>query len=232
MSQEDLFTAGESDRWFERNRVALDRIKPDEDLPLLLLELYGVRPASVIEIGASNGFRVAEIRRRYGSKAVAVEPSAVAIADGRRRFPDVEFYQGVASRTGVAGAFDVVIVNYVYHWIDRSNLLATVSETDRLLRDGGVLVLGDFCPIGMKRVRYHHLRDEAVYTYKQLYADVFLASGLYHQVAMLSNSHSGKRLVVDVTDEDRGGAWLLRKSIEGGYVDVELRGSTGDGVGV
>jgi hypothetical protein len=58
------------------------------------MELYHLRPSSVLEIGAANGFRLAVISERYGARVVAVEPSVEAIVDGKARFPCVEFVGG------------------------------------------------------------------------------------------------------------------------------------------
>ena len=217
-NQHDVFVNSEGDRWFDRNRRALEAADLGGDLPLRLLETYGVRPRSVVEIGASNGFRVEEIRRRYGSRAVAVEPSALAVEDGRTKYPEVEFVQADASHIPIDDSFDLVIVHFVFHWIDRNYLFQTFAEVDRLLSDGGLLVIGDFLPSGPRKVPYHHLPEQAVFTFKQDYALPFLASGLYSLVAMLSADHATKRLSPDVADHDRVGVWLLRKSVSGLYL--------------
>jgi SAM-dependent methyltransferase len=93
-SQDQIFAAFEGDRWFRRNKDALERFDPEADLPLKLMELYHLRPSSVLEIGAANGFRLAAISERYGARVVAVEPSVEAIVDGKARFPCVEFVGG------------------------------------------------------------------------------------------------------------------------------------------
>src|SRR5262249_22807204 len=147
----------------------------------------------VLEIGTANGFRLAEIQRSTGARAVAVEPSAQAIDNGCKAFPSIQFVRGTAHSIPLEENFDLVIVNFVFHWIDRSNLLRSVAEADRLVRDGGWLIIGDFCPANRLRVRYHHLQDQKIFTFKQNYADTFLASGLYHSVASLTADHAAKK---------------------------------------
>ena len=169
-SQDQIFVAFEGDKWFERNRDALERFDPESDFPLRLVELYHLRPYSVLEVGAANGYRLAAISERYGARVVAVEPSVEAIVDGETRFPDVEFVRGGASAIPLQELFDLIIVNFVFHWIDRTNLLRSVAEIDRLLVGGGFLIIGDFYPSNLTKVRYHHLSEEEVYTYKQNYA--------------------------------------------------------------
>ena len=197
----------------------MEKFDPANDFPLRLLQLYDLRPQRVLEIGAANGYRVAAIAAATGARAVAVEPSTAAIADGRKRFPGVTFVQGIAHAIPVQEQFDLVIVNFVLHWIDRDQLLRSVAEIDRLTADGGFLLLGDFQPNNQLKVRYHHLPDQAVYTYKQNYAATFLASGLYQPICLLTGDHAAKNLTGAVSENDRIGVWLLRKLPNENYVD-------------
>ena len=219
LSQDEVFATFEGDNWFERNKAGLERFDPEADFPVKLMELYRLRPRSVLEVGAANGFRLAAISERYGARVVAVEPSVEAIHDGETRFPNVEFVRGGASAIPLQELFDLIIVNFVLHWIDRANLLRSIAEVDRLLVDGGFLVIGDFYPSNLTRVPYHHLPGEKVYTYKQNYAATFLASGLYHPVCLVTGDHSSKALIGEVAEDDRIGVWLLRKMLQGHYVE-------------
>jgi SAM-dependent methyltransferase len=222
-SQDQIFAAQESDKWFKRNKNTLERFDPEADFPLKLMELYRLRPHSVLEVGAANGYRLAAISERSGARVVAVEPSLEAIHDGKTRFPCVEFVQGVGCAIPLQELFDLVIVNGVFCWIDRSNLLRSVAEIDRLLVDGGFLIIGDFLPSNIIEVRYHHLAEQEVYTYKQNYAATFLVSGLYHPVSLITADHSSKALIGEVTEDERWGVWLLRKMLEEHYVEGSLR---------
>jgi ubiquinone/menaquinone biosynthesis C-methylase UbiE len=135
--QDKIFMHFEGDRWFERNHSALIRFDAGGDLPLRLIDLYELRPEFVLEIGAANGFRLAAIHMRTGARVVAVEPSSKAILEGKASFPFVTFVRGVAHAIPLQERFDLVIVNFVFHWIDRANLFQSVAEVDRMVRDGG-----------------------------------------------------------------------------------------------
>ncbi len=217
-SQDGIFEATEGDKWFERNKSCLTTVDPERDLPLKLLDLYNLRPRSVLEVGASNGFRLARISERYGAEVTALDPSAEAIADGRARFPRVRFVRGSAYAIPLSRLFDLVIVNFVFHWIDRSHLLRSVAEVDRVLMDGGFLIVGDFFPSTQTKVRYHHLPEQEVYTYKQDYAASLLASGLYRPVCLLTGGHSAERLTAEGVEDERIAVWLLRKALGDLYV--------------
>ena len=217
--QDRIFATSEGDRWFRRNVAALERFDPATDLPMRLLALYDLRPRRVVEVGASNGTRLAVIRARYGSEVVAVEPSAAAAEDGRSRHGGVKFVRATADALPFRVVFDVVIVNFVFHWIDRANLLRAMSEIDHVLVDGGFLIIGDFRPFGNQRVRYHHLPDEEVFTYKQDYAAVFTGSGLYQPVCSLTADHASGDLLPAVDGHHRIGVALLRKRLTSYYAD-------------
>ncbi len=217
--QDEIFAAFEGDKWFERNKAALEQFDPKADFPLALMEMYRLRPRAVLELGAANGVRLAAIQKHYGSRVVALEPSAEAILNGEAKFPSVEFVRGTADAIPLRQLFELVIVNFAFHWIDRAKLLGSVAEIDRVLTDGGFLIIGDFYPTNLTKVRYHHLPDQNVYTYKQNYAATFLASGLYHQVCLVTGDHSSKTLSGEVEENERFGVWLLRKTLGGHYVE-------------
>jgi ubiquinone/menaquinone biosynthesis C-methylase UbiE len=218
-SQDDIFSASEGNRWFERNKSHLEKFDPETDWPMKLIELYSLCPQKVLEVGASNGVRLAAIAERYQSLTVAVEPSADAVQDGQTRFPHVVFKQGVAHDIPVQDEFDLVIVNFVLHWIDRRNLLRSIAEIDRLLVEGGFLIVGDFFPANATRVPYHHLPCQEVYTYKQNYATVFLASGLYKTIGLLTGEHASHTLRADVSEHECMCVCLLRKTTQELYVE-------------
>ena len=222
MLQDNVFARSEGDRWFERNRKALDGFDTAADLPLKILGLYDLHPERVVEIGAANGFRLAAIHARTGAAVFAVEPSAEAILNGKATFPCVTFVRGTAASVPLTETFTLVIVNFVFHWIDRASLLRAVAEVDRLVQDDGYLLIGDFHPSNQLQVRYHHLAEEQLFTYKQNYAATFLASGLYHPVALLTGHHAVKKPDPAVAEADRIGTWLLRKQTGGHYVKAEM----------
>jgi SAM-dependent methyltransferase len=227
MTQDHVFYDGESDAWFQRNKQALENsnVVDTIDPVLALILLAGLTPEHAIEIGASNGYRLHGLHQRYGSHVTAVEPSSAAIADGQARYPEVEFLRGVASHIPVVrdGAFDLAIVNFVFHWIDRATLLRSVAEVDRMVADGGYLVIGDFYPAQPQRISYHHLPNEDIWTYKQDYAAMFLASNLYTLVLWHTLDHSEHLVAPAVVPGERTYVVLLRKTVHERYQSVQFR---------
>ncbi len=221
MMQDDIFHESEADNWFLRNVDYLNAEGSTADDPVLrVLDCCGMHPANVAEIGACNGFRLAALMKRYGCCGTAIEPSAMAIADGRKRYPDVTFVRSTAAAIPLETPpfYDLVIVNFVFHWVDRSMLLRSVAEIDRLLAPDGHIILGDFAPAYPQRVEYHHRGERDTWTYKQDYAAVFSASNLYSLEAVLPFTHDSRELRTDIAFPDRIQVNVLRKRGQERYV--------------
>jgi SAM-dependent methyltransferase len=230
MRQDEIFARGEANAWFTRNRTRLSPEHVPENDPILeVISRAGLRPAEILEVGAANGYRVASLQGRFGCAATAVDPSEKALADGRARFPGVQFLRGQSHHMPALGdgRFDLVIVHFVLHWVDRSVLLRSAAEIDRVLQDGGHLLIGDFHPDGPERVTYHHLPELDLWTYKQDYAQIWLASLLYEEVANVVFDHATRSVGASVDSAQRARVVLLRKTCAGRHRTAVLPGEAG-----
>src|SRR5438874_2419417 len=129
--QDRVFLKSEADNYFRRNEaVFTDPDTVSADMPLQLLNRNaGIRPRKVLEIGCANGFRLGAIHQRFGAECVGIEPSAQAIDCGERLYPFIEFKRALASDIPISQRqFDLVIVHFVLHWVDREELMQAVSE--------------------------------------------------------------------------------------------------------
>lgn len=217
MTQDNMFWHREGNQWFQRNKPLLtDADWLANDPVLRIIEMSGLIPRNVLEVGASNGYRLQALHHRFNCQVTAVEPSQEAINDGQVRYPTIKFFRGLASHIPVEedGQFNLVIVNFVFHWIDRSMLLRSVAEVDRMLADDGYLIVGDFYPDHPERVSYHHLPEANMWTYKQSYSDIFLASNLYHLITFLTFDHASHQVDVEVSPRDRAQVALMRKTLD------------------
>ena len=227
--QENKFTSGEADNWFERNKDPMkDGSIIAKDWPLFIIEKYGLKPAKVLEIGCSNGYRLAEIKSRYDSYCLGIEPSKKAIEDGIKTWPDLEFREGILSELPINDdeKFDLTIVNYVLHWASRDLLLKSINEVDRTVLDGGYLIIGDFMPDFPSKNWYHHLSNDEVYTYKIDYKEIFLKTGIYRLVSSFTYEVSSKTSKADTNSDNRGVCSLLQKSLNNFYLDTSGKKSS------
>ena len=222
MNQDNIFLNSEGDNWFKRNISALTGVH-DQDFVVNLIQLYNITPENVLEIGASNGWRLNEISKIYDCNCVAVEPSELAIKAGMEKYPHVEFHRAVANELpfGDDQKFDLVIINFVFHWISREQLFKSVSEIDRILSDGGLLIIGDFMPDSPNKVNYHHIKDKQMWTYKQDYTKLFTCSNIYKLIGHMTGHHETKKYDPFVDDKSRMAVTLLKKDY-GNYPEQQL----------
>ncbi len=222
MDQETVWVNGEGDNWFLRNKATLNSWQAENDLPLQLIKMFRIVPKKALEVGCANGYRLVAIAQQYGASCYGVDPSAEAIQDGKHRYPFIHLSRGVASELPFQdGEFDLVVINFVFHWLAREKLLRAVSEIDRVLKWDGYLIIGDFSPANPCKVRYHHLLDDDVWTYKQDYSKLFCSSRLYHIVGEVIGSHSSGKISAEAASDERTGVFILQKAVE--YEEVKLK---------
>jgi ubiquinone/menaquinone biosynthesis C-methylase UbiE len=218
MRQDIIFSEGEGDAWFERNRGFYQQ---ERDPVLNFLSSQPIEPRAILEIGASRGDRLAVLRNRYHAAVTAVEPSSEAVADGRNHFPEIEFFIATAKLLPLPDeGFDFVIVNFVFHWIDRKSLLSSAAEIDRVLKPNGHLLIGDFAPFSPKKSRYHHRPDLEMYTYKQDYPALFLTTAGYRLLAQQVLDHRTLKPSAEIPERERFSITLLQK-VPGGVYGTE-----------
>lgn len=151
--QKEEFLRGEGDQWFRRNASALT---PEND-PVLRV-LMGFKPARLLEVGCSNGWRLAEAQRLWGAQCTGVEPSAEARADGAR-FTGVTLHAGTADALPIAdNSVDCVVFGWCLYLCDRSDLFRIAAEADRVLASPGYIVIYDFCTPAPYSNPYSHLK--------------------------------------------------------------------------
>ena len=198
----------EGDNWYTRNKECLGKAF---DIPGFLLELYSIKPKKVLEIGASNGYRLAEIHKRYDCEVTAIEPSQKAVRQGQVKYPFVKFIRSTCEDCDLEEEFDLIIVNFVFHWINREDLYLCITKIDKMLDEGGWLIIGDFGTEYFFKREYHHLKNAGFYTWKMPYPELFIKSGRYLELAKLRFNHDTGKLSGSINIDDIGMVSLLRK---------------------
>lgn len=213
MLQDEVFAGGQADRYFERNAARL--AEHPEDWPLHMLSLLEAPGYDrVLDVGCANGWRLDAVRSRYGgSRWVGVEPSEAAVREGLQRYSGLDLRVGGIAELPVTESFDLVMVAYIFCWVDRAQLARAVAEVDRVTRDGGFLLLADFHPGATYKRAYHHAAG--MFTYKMDYAAVFQSLQTYQVLAQVGYSCRQVSLFrAQVCEpDDRFVCTLLRKSL-------------------
>lgn len=217
-AEEEVFLKSEADAWYKRNTHALVPAKRKGDIPLMLVRRHKLAPKSVLEVGASNGWRLEALRtRRPRSSYVGIEPSRAAIKAGTKAFPKISFLRGVASALPIERVFGLAMVVFVLHWVSREKLLASLSEIDRAVAEGGYLLVSDFLPRKPRRNPYHHTKG-GISTWKMDYGALFEATGNYRLVERFIHDYrTNKRASARTPDDMRAVATLYQKKTGVGY---------------
>ncbi len=199
--QDTIFEKQEADQWFLRNRDTLINRKAENDLIVQeiskLPNLNEIK--SVIELGSSNGYRLNFFKEILSSckKIVGMDASEQAVQDGIKRY-GLEMHKNTLCNFKTQEKFDLVIVNFVLHWIDRENIFQCIANIDKCTNSGGgMLVIGDFSPYYPYKKIYHHYTKERIYTYKLNYENVFLSLNTYKTMKKITFNHDDKNKEAD-----------------------------------
>jgi ubiquinone/menaquinone biosynthesis C-methylase UbiE len=217
--QKQAFLNYEADSWFMRNINY--KYVAENDVVIKVLKEYCAAPQNVLEIGCSSGYRLNAIAENFpGANVTGIEPSKRAIEKGQQIYSKVNFVHGTADEMNQlpTAGYDMIIIGFVLYVIDRDILFKVIAETDRVLKNGGILVIVDFFSETPRRNPYKHIEDFAAYAFKQRYEDVFIASNLYQLLDKRSVNHSSKGLY-DLTADyyDKYAVTTLRKDVIAGY---------------
>jgi ubiquinone/menaquinone biosynthesis C-methylase UbiE len=217
-SQKEAFLKYEADNYFLRNKEKA--YEAEKDFVVKVLREYNGAPKNVLEIGCSTGYRLEGIRNQFpGSKVSGIEPSSEAIAKGKKDFPQVSFFKGTADDMAMfeSKTFDLVIIGFVLYVVDRDILLKVISETDRVLSDGGTLMIIDFFADKPVRNPYQHIQDMEAFAFKQNYDEIFIATKLYHTLDKRSMSHTTMTYDLSGDYYNKYSLTTLRKDLNASY---------------
>lgn len=218
--QKEAWVEYEADAWFDRNQNYLKTYSEERDRVISLIKEYNLKPERVLEIGCSAGYRLNGIKNAFGNCEVhGVEPSKEAIQYGQNAFPAVNFLNGTADDLSAFedDSMDIVIVGFVFYVIDRSTFFKVVAEIDRVLKNGGILIIVDFFSETALKNVYEHIKEFSAFSFKQNYDEVFTASKLYYLLDKSTWNHSHKALDASNNYHDKYSVSLLKKDIDASY---------------
>ena len=170
--QKKVFCESEGDGWYERNRAVLvnEGTRVKDDPVIASLSAHQILARSILEIGASNGWRLAALKTVYpAARFCGIEPSAQAVKDAPA---GLEIVQGtVDNLPWPEKTFDLVIFGFCLYLCDRDDLFRIAAEADRVLDDGGHIIIYDFHVPNSYRNAYSHY--EGLHSYRWITVGYF-----------------------------------------------------------
>lgn len=149
--QAQIFLGGEGQAWLNRNE---GKLPPKEDPVLDAIKAYLIKPKRVLEIGCANGWRLEALEKEYKCLCTGIDPGAQIsfMRSGR-----IDIHRGVANNLGLFKdhRFDLLIYGFCLYLCDPEDYFRIVTEGDRVLADGGYLVIYDFA---LEIADYPHAR--------------------------------------------------------------------------
>jgi len=207
----------EADDWHRRN---VDKLDTTYDPVLIsIIEskiIYGAEVDAVFEVGCGNGYRLAWLRDSLMCRCWGCDLSKEAIAHGLRTYGDKNLQIGWREAKNLKGiptqGFDLVIYGFCLYQCDPEDLFQIVREGDRILKDGGHLIIYDFLPDHPHSRNYKY--DRALRTYKHDYAKLWLAHPAYSVAYQKIFPHEADE---EINHDTRVAVTILKKNVEGGF---------------
>lgn len=208
--QHDAWASGQAaDAYFARNRDNLDADLPASRSTRFFASFIGAEDR-VLEIGTANGCVLEQLRRLTHCSGCGTDPSRAAIEDGRRRYPNLDLTVGTSDYLAFPDrSFGVVLLGFCLYLVDRHLLQRVVAEVDRVLVDGGLLLITDFDPLVPHRREFKH--QSGLWSYKANYAALWLANPQYVLAEKIAFSHQADRF--DHDPAERVASLVLTKQV-------------------
>ena len=199
--QRSVFLKSEGNAWYRRNLMAGGKNESHRRLHKKLFAAIGKcfeasarAPKKLLEIGCSDASQFQSLERTFHLDCTGLEPSRQAALAGRKNKASV--LQGTAESLPFRNqSFDIVVFGFCLYVCDREDLFQIASETDRVLKNMGWVVILDFYSKFPRRRRYRHARG--IFTYKWNPTAMFEWNPNYtlyfHELA----SHSGRSAYAD-----------------------------------
>lgn len=215
----------EGDAYFERNKVAFENGGESVGFRFIADFLknlnFNGEGKKLVEIGCCSGYNLAFISQEFpGLSCMGVEPSEKAVKEGNEKYSSetIEIIRGTSDELEVeTNTVDIVVCGFCLYTVERSLMLRTISEIDRVLKEGGILITYDF-DVPIPRIR-DNVHNSLVPVFKVDLASMICSNPQYTLIEKKSFSHMGNSFVTDI-QERCAINYIYKEKLE----DVYIRG--------
>jgi len=190
------FLESEGDSFFTRNINAFNNIEYiKDDIILNNIQnnniLLNNSKINILEIGCSNGWRLNELYNIFPhNNYYGIDPSKNSIDYGEKNYNNINFKVSTCDELLFFEnkKFDLILIPFVFMYIDRELLLKSIAEIDRLLNNNGILIITDFYSNRQRKNNYKYIENS--YIYKQNFYEIFLSTKNYFLNKLECFSHN------------------------------------------
>ena len=186
------FLENEGNSFFTRNMSAFNNIEYiNDDIILKNIKNISLNNSNILEIGCSNGWRLNELSNIFpNNNYYGVDPSTNAIDYGKENYKNIIFNISTCDELFIFEnkKFDLIMIPFVFMYIDRELLLKSIAEIDRILKNNGILIITDFYSNRQRKNKYKYIENSFIY--KQNFFEIFLSTKNYFLNKLESFSHN------------------------------------------
>jgi len=186
MKQSEVFLDGEGKAWLERNK---NKLPPKDDPVIASIMSQLIEPKRMLEVGCADGWRLRELKKIYKCISIGVDPSVVGVkhttSDG------IILHKGTANNLRMFhdNSFDLLIYGFCLYLCDPEDYFEIANEGNRVLADGGSLVIYDFYTGVPHSVPYKH--KDGVFSHKMDFSQLWTCHPGYNLSSIQSNKGDG-----------------------------------------
>jgi len=182
---------GEVDKFYLRN-IKNHKNNSDDQRLSNILKLNLVKGNTILEIGCSNGKRLDQYRRCFGShKVIGIDLSKMAINEGKKLYKKIIF-KNISSLeiNKIKIKFDVIICGFFLYLLDREEVFNQFNLIYKNLKPNGHLIIEDFDPL------FNHvnksIHNKRLLSFKMNYSPFLEGSGLFKMICKIRNDEQYK----------------------------------------
>jgi len=197
-----IFLSSEGDSWYKRNQSVIENRENFSKEINFILNFFNESTFEIkdlLEVGCSSAEKLNRLACSFSAKGSGIDPSSLAIEQGRNRYPNLDLHIGLAHNLSFeADKFDLVFFGFCLYVIPPEELELSLQEALRVLKPKGFIVINDFDPGIEMTLPYKH--NSGLMTYKRDYAQIIKKFLNVTLVAKKSYSQNGNSFIEDINN--------------------------------